>query len=226
MIFPIGDDQVEGGDKPVFSYAFIVLNVAAFVWMMFFYPASSVDAFYREFGSVPAELQQGDRVWTLLSAMFVHGGWMHLVGNMIFLWVFADNIEATIGSGRFLVFYLLGGIIAGLCHMAFNPGSVIPAVGASGAISAVLGAYMVMFPSSRIRVFILLFFHTAYLPAFFFLGIWILQQMVAGVGTLGHVDLDTGGVAWWAHIGGFVFGFLAGFRFRAILRHRTGREYV
>lgn len=221
MIFPISDDQVIGGDRPVLTYAFLSLNVGLFFWMLFFSDFPDIQTFYNTFGSIPAEMMEGRDWWTLLSAMFIHGGFLHLAGNMIFLYVFADNIEAAIGHWRFLLFYLAGGLVAGVAHTLFNPASTIPAVGASGAISAVLGAYMVMFPASRIRVYILIFFTSAYLPAFLFLGIWILQQTVAGVGALGTVDLDTGGVAWWAHIGGFVFGFLCGFYFRNILRHRT-----
>jgi membrane associated rhomboid family serine protease len=221
MIFPIGDDQVVGGDKPVFTYAFLALNIGLFVWMLFFSDFPDIQTFYNTYGSIPAEMMEGRDWWTLVSAMFIHGGFLHLAGNMIFLYVFADNIEATIGHWRFLLFYLAGGLVAGVAHTVFNPASTIPAVGASGAISAVLGAYMVMFPASRIRVFILFFFTSAYLPAFLFLGIWILQQTIAGVGALGTVDLDTGGVAWWAHIGGFVFGFLCGFYFRTILRQRS-----
>ncbi len=226
MIFPIGDDQVEGGDKPIFTYLFLGLNVITFLYMLFFSPPQDLQSFYETFGAIPLEIRSGTDWWTLLSSIFVHGGVMHLVGNMIFLWVFADNIEATIGSSRFVLFYLLGGIIAGITHVLFNPGSMVPAVGASGAISAVLGAYMVMFPKSRIRVFIIFLFSSAYLPAFLFLGIWILQQAISGVGSLGTVNLDSGGVAWWAHIGGFVFGFGSGFYFRRILRHRSGSFIV
>lgn len=216
MIFPIGDDQVEGGHQPVFSYTFLALNLAVFAFMHL--QVEDIDLFYRTYGTIPATFLEGRGWATLISAMFIHGGFLHLAGNMVFLWVFADNIEATIGSRRFVVFYLLGGLVAGLAHIVFNTGSTLPAVGASGAISAVLGAYMVLFPTSRIKVFILFFFRAAYLPAFLFLGIWILQQMVSGIGAIGTVDLDTGGVAWWAHIGGFLFGFMAGFLFRI---HRT-----
>lgn len=224
MIFPIGDDQVQGGHPPVFSYSFVVLNVALFVWMVVSLDMEGIDAFYRHYGSVPVEFWEGERLWTLVTAMFLHGGIIHLVGNMIFLWVFADNIEATVGSFRFVIFYLLGGVLASVAHIWFNPGSEIPAIGASGAISAVLGAYMILFPASRIRVFIVFLLSRATLPAFLFLGIWIAQQLVAGIGTLGHVELDSGGVAWWAHIGGFAFGILAGFYFRVTQpKPRIGR---
>ena len=147
MIFPIGDDQVKGGAFPFFSYAFIALNVAAFLFQLSF-----PNAMICEFGCIPNQIVSGQDYHTLFTSMFMHGGWMHLIGNMLFLWVFADNIEATIGNVRFVLFYLLGGMAAHAAHIYFNPGSVVPTVGASGAISAVMGAYMVMFPSSRVKL--------------------------------------------------------------------------
>ncbi len=227
MIFPIGDDQVQGGDPPIFSYSLIAANIVVFVAMYMMIPPDGINSFYMTYGSIPGEIIHGQDWWTLGSSMFLHGGLMHLVGNMLFLWVFADNIEATIGPWRFLVFYLLGGLVAGVAHTLFNPESIVPAVGASGAISAVLGAYLVMFPSSRIKVLILIFFTSASVPAFLFLGFWIVQQMISGVGSISTVDLDTGGVAWWAHIGGFVFGVLSGFYFRTLLKRRVSEvEYL
>ena len=137
---------------------------------------------------------------------------MHLIGNMLFLWVFADNIEATIGNFRFLLFYIFGGIAAVTAHTALNLSSPVPMVGASGAISAVMGAYLVMYPASRIKVlFFVIPFHV---PAFIFLGLWILEQTINGVGDLDFVTASTSGVAWWAHIGGFAYGLIAGLYFR------------
>ena len=144
---------------------------------------------------------------------------MHLIGNMLFLWVFADNIEAIVGTFNFIIFYLLGGIVGALIHIALNSGSEMPMVGASGAISAVMGAYLVMFPSSRIKVLILILFTSVYIPAIFFLGFWIIQQMFAGIGSLQPVGEESS-VAWWAHIGGFVFGMLAGFLARKSYRNK------
>ena len=134
---------------------------------------------------------------------------MHLLWNMLFLWIFADNIEATIGNFNFLLFYLLGGVAATLAHIYFNSQSSIPMVGASGAISAVLGAYIVMFPRSRVKTFFLFFFIN--IPAFVFLGIWIVQQTVNGISSVGEQNVGGGGVAWWAHIGGFFFGAIVGY---------------
>ena len=136
MIFPIGDDQVKGGYFPIFSYGFIVLNIVIFVYEAML-PAPQLTAFIDQFGSIPFEIVRGDDLHTLATSMFLHGDIMHLVGNMLFLWVFADNIEATIGSPRFLLFYAIGGLAAVAGHIYFNMDSMVPMVGASGAISAI-----------------------------------------------------------------------------------------
>lgn len=207
MFFPIGDDQVKGGHFPLFSYAFLVLNIAVF-WRQL----QSPDMLVGAWGAVPAEVLEGENLITLLTSMFLHGSLLHILGNMMFLWVFADNIEATIGSGRFVVFYLLGGLAAHAGHIFFNPTSIVPTIGASGAIAAVMGAYLVMFPTSRIKVWF--FFLTFRLPALLFLGFWIILQWLNGTASLEVSAADTGGVAWWAHIGGFAFGALAGLYLR------------
>ena len=139
--------------------------------------------------------------------------------SMLFLWIFADNIEATIGNFNFLIFYLGGGVAASLAHVYFNDQSMIPTVGASGAIAAVLGAYAIMFPRSRIKTFFLFFFIN--IPAAVYLGFWIFQQLMNGLTSLGLEGVG-GGVAWWAHIGGFVFGFLVGF----YLKSYSPRNYL
>lgn len=211
MLFPIGDDQIKGGHFPLFSYAFILFNIVIF-WYQFTLPVEQIEAFVFEYGSIPAETMRGEDWHTLFTSMFLHGGIMHLVGNMLFLWVFADNIEASVGNFKFLVFYLLGGLVAHAAHIYFNPNSVIPTVGASGAISAVMGAYLVMFPSSRVKMLFIVFVFR--IPAILFLGFWIVQQWLSGMAALETATTETTGVAWWAHIGGFVFGVLAGFYFR------------
>ena len=166
MFFPIGDDQVKGGYFPLFSYIFIAINV-----LVFFYQASlsvpGFEQFVYTYGSIPRETLAGQDTFTLFTSMFLHGSWMHLLGNMLFLWIFADNIEATIGNFRFLVFYIIGGLAAHAGHIYFNMGSEIPTVGASGAISAVMGAYLVMYPTSKIKMLVLVFF--VRVPAFIFL---------------------------------------------------------
>ena len=207
MLFPIGDQQVKGGYKPLFSYAFIGINVLVFIYQLTL-DFQSCEAFLLQYGSIPQNIIQGEDWGTIITSMFLHGGWMHLLGNMMFLWVFADNIEAVVGNMNFLGFYILGGLAASLAHVFFNPLSSIPAVGASGAISAVLGAYLVMFPQSRIKVLFVFFF--IHVPALVFLGLWIVQNIISGLGSLGPAEANTGGVAWWAHIGGFVFGVVAG----------------
>lgn len=211
MIFPIGDDQVKGGHYPTFSYAFILFNVAIFIFQAQL-PAGQLQSFVTEYGSIPEEITRGQDWFTLFSSMFLHGGWMHLIGNMLFLWVFADNIEATVGNLSFVIFYVLGGLAAHAAHIYFNWDSAVPTIGASGAISAVMGAYLVMFPTSRIKVLFLIF--PIRVHAFIFLGLWIFQQWNSGVASLDIQTAQTEGVAWWAHIGGFVFGVVAGFYYR------------
>ena len=222
MIFPIGDDQVKGGYFPLFSYAFIVFNVAIFIYQLSM-PLNMQEVFVYTYGSIPSEIVRGEDWFTLFTSMFLHGGWMHLIGNMLFLWVFADNIEATIGSFRFLIFYILGGLAAHAAHIYFNFNSDIVTVGASGAISAVMGAYLVMFPTSKVKIwaFIIFFFRV---PAILFLGIWIWQQSVSGMASLEVTTAETAGVAWWAHIGGFVFGVIAGIYYRTNYKKPPSRS--
>jgi len=211
MFLPIGDDNIKGGHYPLFSYSLIVLNVLVFIYEASMGP-EALEQFIYQYGAVPAEIERGQYLYTLFTSMFLHGGIMHLVGNMLFLWIFADNIEATIGNFRFLIFYLLGGLAAHAAHLYFNPGSEIPTVGASGAISAVMGAYLVMFPRSQIKVLVLVFF--VRISAFIFLGLWIAQQVMAGTAELQVETAQSSGVAYWAHIGGFAFGVLMGFYYR------------
>lgn len=210
MIFPIGDEQIQGGYKPIFSYSFIGLNIALFFYELFINSTGQLDIFIENYGAIPIEIKSGQDLHTLFTNMFLHGGWMHLIGNMLFLWIFADNIEATIGNFRFLLFYIAGGIIASLVHVAFNLDSVVPSIGASGAISAVLGAYLVMFPKSRVKILVIYIFSSFYVSAFIFLGFWIVFQLFNGFSSIGQ-NINSGGVAYWAHIGGFAFGMLYGF---------------
>jgi len=219
MIFPIGDDNIVGGHKPIVSYSLILLNVVIFLYEISLSPGH-FESFLEHFGSIPQEIIHGDDLFTLMTSMFLHGGWMHLIGNMVFLWIFADNIEAVIGSMGFLLFYILGGLAATAAHIVFNLHSGIPSVGASGAISAVMGAYLVMFPKSKIKVIVLVFFSTFTLSAIVFLGIWFAQQLLSGIGSI-NPSADQAGVAWWAHIGGFVFGLLAGW----LLKKQYGHNY-
>ncbi len=128
MVFPIGDDQVKGGNKPMFAYIFIAFNVLVFIFQITLAPIQ-LEHFIMEYGSIPAEISKGQDLFTLFTSMFLHGGWMHLLGNMIFLWVFADNIEAVIGNVNFILFYIIGGLAAAFAHVLSSPGSGVPAVG-------------------------------------------------------------------------------------------------
>ena len=209
MIFPIGDDQIKGGYKPIFSYSFIAINILIFIYEMLLNGEGQLSIFINNYGAIPTEILSGIDLYTLFTNIFLHGGWMHLIGNMLFLWIFADNIEATVGNVRFLLFYLGGGIIASVIHVLLNFESGVPSIGASGAISAVLGSYLVMFPRSRVKILVIFFFSSFRISAFIFLGFWIIFQVFNGISALNN-NPDTGGVAYWAHIGGFGFGIIYG----------------
>ncbi len=167
-------------------------------------PGSGVELAPGMFCSVDAAPQY----WTVISSMFMHGGWFHLIGNMVFLWVFGNNIEDAMGHGKFVIFYLLCGVAAAAAQTFITPNSIVPMVGASGAISGVLGAYLLLYPRVRVHTLIILpiYITTVALPAWFMLGYWILLQLLSGLGSLAQVE--RGGVAFFAHIGGFVAGLL------------------
>lgn len=222
MFFPIGDDQVKGGARPIFSYSFLLLNILVFLYQLSL-SSPELNAFIFHFGAVPSEITSGDNYFSLFTSMFLHGGWFHLIGNMMFLWVFADNIEANLGNWRFLLYYLLGGLAAHALHIYFYPQDPIPTVGASGAISAVLGTYLVLFPFSRIKILFILLLTYFRIPALLFLLIWFGQQLFYGYTSL-NASESTNNVAWMAHIGGFAFGLLAGFLIRSLIPRR-GRLY-
>lgn len=214
-MFPIGDQDVRGGRPPIVTVLLIALNALVFVYQLTLGQERLV-AFVEEWGAVPAALLEGDRLITLITCMFIHGGWLHIIGNMLFLWVFGDNVEAVLGHLGYLIFYLLGGIAATFAQVLSDPTSTIPSVGASGAIAAVLGAYLLMFPRARVRLLIFLgiFITTTRVSALAFIGIWAVMQLFSGVAALGAPTAQTSGVAYWAHIGGFAFGLLAGLLFR------------
>ncbi|WP_207533653.1 rhomboid family intramembrane serine protease [Desertivirga arenae] len=219
MLFPIGDDHVKGQHRPVFTYLLIIVN-CYFFWQEIQLNEEQLQNLFYTYGATPSRVMRGQQLYTLFTSMFLHGGWMHLIGNMLFLWIFGDNIEISIGNLRFLLFYVAGGVAAALVHCVVLNGSNIPCIGASGAIAATLGAYLVMFPSSRIKVFFFFFFFRV--SAFVFLLIWIIQQLLGGWDSLGAQASDTSGVGYWAHIGGFAYGLVRGFNFRA--RRRHGKE--
>jgi membrane associated rhomboid family serine protease len=210
-MFPIGDDRDVRGGMPLVTWALIALNVIAF-FLEIGRPEAALQSFIQSWGVVPREYAAGHDIaplidapfWvTLFSSMFLHGGWMHLGGNMLYLWIFGDNVERSMGGLKFLIFYLVCGLAASFAHIMFNLRSVMPAVGASGAISGVLAGYLVLFPSNRVRV--LTYGRIASVPAILVIGLWIVLQFVSGVGSVARTD-ETAGVAYMAHIGGFVAG--------------------
>ena len=212
-MIPIGDENDHAGVAFV-SIGLIILNVLVFLLEISQPSEAALQSFVEGWGVVPREYSSGADLppqipapyWaTLLTSMFLHGGWGHLGGNMLFLWIFGDNIEHRAGHGRFLVFYLICGIAAGLAHIFFNSTSAIPTVGASGAISGILGGYLLLFP--RNRVYVMTWGGVAAVPAVLMLGLWILLQFINGFGTVAATP-ETGGVAYLAHIGGFVAGMI------------------
>ncbi len=205
-MIPIRDD-IPTRRLPVVNYALIAANIIMFALQWLAGPQQ--EALVYQFALIPANftarLSLGD-VTDIFSSMFMHAGLAHLAGNMLYLWIFGDNIEDRLGSVRYLLFYLAGGVVASLAHIFTNPSSQIPTVGASGAIAAVLGAYLILYPRGRVLTFIPLgfFMRLTMLPASIVLGLWFVLQLFSGVLSLGGPDV--GGVAFWAHIGGFLAG--------------------
>ena len=204
-------DQIKTRRTPVVNYILIALNVIVFIlgWLV---GAGQNDALTYEFALIPVNFistpSDLGNIRDIFTSMFMHAGLLHLAGNMLYLWIFGDNVEDRLGHGRYLLFYLAGGVVASLTHVLTNPASAVPTVGASGAIAAVLGAYLVLYPQSRILTFIPIgYFMTLKLvPAIIVLGMWFILQLFNGVLSLGGPDV--GGTAFWAHIGGFVAGML------------------
>ena len=200
MLFPIGDNNSSRRVVPVVTYGLIALNV-----LVFFMEMGQGETFIRHWSVVPRQLVANpvEELPTIITSMFMHAGWMHLLGNMLFLWIFGDNVEARLGRARYLAFYLVCGIVATLAQVAMSSGSNIPSLGASGAISGVLGAYLILFPQGRVKI--LTRGGTMAMPALVVIGLWILLQLVNGIGSITRSS-HTGGVAYMAHIGGFVAG--------------------
>ncbi|MDD1684489.1 MAG: rhomboid family intramembrane serine protease [Methanoregula sp.] len=210
-MFPIGDDNSARRVQPVVTYALIALNV-----LFFLVELIGGDAFIGAWSFVPARFlanPAGDFV-TIFTSMFMHAGWLHIGGNMLYLWIFGDNVEDRFGHLRFLAFYLVCGIAATFAQLAFSMGSDIPNLGASGAIAGVLGAYVLLFPQRRVTV--MAGYGITQMPALVVIGLWFVLQLFSGIGSLGSIG-DEGGIAFMAHIGGFVAGyvlawFLRGYR--------------
>jgi len=203
-MIPLRDSQ-PSYSAPVATVLLIVANAMAFFYELALEPFSR-NHLIAVFGVVP------DRLWypSLVTSMFLHAGWLHILGNMWFLWIYGDNVEDILGRFKYLLLYLGSGLAAGLTHALVNPDSHVPTIGASGAVAGVMGAYMVKFPRSRILTLVPVFvFVTTYeLPASFILAYWLIIQFFSGVGSVAHSHLAQGGVAWFAHIGGFLTGIL------------------
>jgi membrane associated rhomboid family serine protease len=208
LMLPIGDDNTSRKTVPLVTYAFVALNV-----LFFFVELSGGEAFIKKWAFVPSRFladPAGDFL-TLFTSMFMHAGWIHLGSNMLYLWIFGDNVEDRFGHIKFILFYLLCGIAATFAQLAFNPGSNIPNLGASGAIAGVLGAYILLFPKGKVRV--LRGRQVIQVPALVAIGMWFVLQLFSGIGSLADTG-QTGGVAYMAHIGGFLAGFALTFLFR------------
>ena len=228
MIFPIADDNSDRATTPYVNYLLIAINVLVFV---FFQQLGSNDRFTYAYATVPVEIMSGVDIdkpvlvrdplsgnpigridleptpltvyLTLLTSMFMHGGIAHLLGNLLYLWIFGDNLEDRLGHARYLGFYLLCGVLASLAHVITNSDSFIPSLGASGAISGVLGGYILLYPKRRVHAFVFRILTT--IPAWAAIGVWFLFQLISGLGMLGRGSQE-GGVAYGAHIGGFIAG--------------------
>ncbi len=203
-MFPIRDHN-PSGRTPYVTWALMAANILIFLgYFQLFADPRQISAFYYNWAFIPARFSAGENTLAIVSSMFLHGGWLHLIGNMLFLFIFGDNIEDEMGHLPFLMFYTSCGILAALMQFAFDPASAIPMVGASGAIAGVMGAYLLMYPKARVDVFVffIVFFRIFPVPAWILLGLWLGMQLIGGIGT----DPDAGGVAYWAHTGGFLAG--------------------
>jgi len=220
-------DEIKSHRVPVINTLIILLNIVVFAYLWFMVPADSTNLVF-EFAFIPSDFLDAPtnlvNIRNVFTALFLHAGILHLGGNMLYLWIFGDNVEDVLGHIPYLIFYLAGGIGATMAHLLTNPGSSIPTVGASGAIAAVLGAYLVLYPQSRILTFIPIGFFVILrmIPAAVVLMVWFILQLFQGVLTLGGPDI--GGTAFWAHIGGFIFGVICALLFmkprQAEKRHR------
>lgn len=217
-------DTVPSNRIPVVTYLLVAANIG-----LFFYEISlgeNLPPFLERHAVVPARLLGGGalsvrELLTPVTATFLHGGWMHLLGNMLYLYIFGDNVEDTLGHGRYLLFYIACGMASFAVQIGFQPASVVPNLGASGAIAGVLGAYFLLFPRARVVTLLPLFiiFTTVEIPAVVFLGLWFLLQFLSGTASLGRAAA-AGGVAWWAHVGGFIAGMVF---LKVLTIRRSGR---
>jgi len=226
-------DTIPSRTYPVINVVIIILNVLVFFYELSLGP--NLERFIFSFGVIPIKFyyllsKEPYNIFKIfvpfLSSIFLHGGWVHIVGNMLYLWIFGDNVEDRMGHFRYLVFYITCGVVASLVHLYINPVSGVPTIGASGAIAGVMGAYFVLYPRSRVITLVPIFFflQVIEIPAFFFLGFWFLMQFFSGSLSLITTGQDIGEIAWWAHIGGFICGIVLVFIFRK--RKRYYKSYL
>jgi membrane associated rhomboid family serine protease len=215
-MFPLSD-VIPSRTRPVVTISLIALNALMFLYQLQL-DDLSLQRLVFQLGVIPAYLSYSD----IVTSMFLHGDFLHFIGNMVFLWIFGDNVEDRVGHGGFVLFYIVTGGVAALAQVFANPASVVPMIGASGAIAGVMGAYFVLYPQSRIltAVFLILFLDIVEIPAIFFLGVWFILQVVHGTMSSG---VDGGGVAFWAHAGGFAAGLAIGLYLRT--RDRAAQAY-
>ena len=219
-MFPIRDHN-PSGRTPYVTFTLIAINAAVFLSYWMTIPSENqLNSFFFQWGLVPENLMQGQGIATIVTSMFLHAGWMHLLGNMLFLWIYGDNLEDEMGHGGFLLFYLLSGLAAATAQIAMDPFSPIPMVGASGAIAGVMGGYLLLFPKARVDVLFIfvIFFRIFAIPAWIVLGIWFALQICSGM----SMPVDGGGVAYWAHAGGFAGGLVLAL---PALMRRGGKAY-
>jgi len=209
-MFPVKDDNPTS-TVPWVTYGIIILNLLVFGYEM----SLSLDEkalinFFDTYGLIPEKIVHGQSLFSPFTSMFIHGGFMHIFGNMLYLYIFGNNIEDIMGHRRFILFYLLCGMAASGLQISINPHSTVPNIGASGAIAGVLGAYLLTFPGAKVHTLIFFgyFVRWVKLPALFVLGFWFIIQLFSGIGSLGYMTADAGGIAFFAHIGGFVAGAL------------------
>jgi membrane associated rhomboid family serine protease len=209
-MFPVSD-VIPSRRVPFVTIGLIAVTVLIFLYQVWLTPVG-LEQFVATYALVPAWFW-----WpSLFTSQFLHVGWMHILWNMVYLWIFGDNVEDRLGHVRYLLFYLGGGAAAAMLQTLFNPVSAVPMLGSSGAVAVVMGTYFVLYPRSRVltAVFLVISFDLVEIPAIFFLGIWFLLQLVSGIGSLGVANAAGGGTAFWAHIGGFAVGALVGFSLR------------
>lgn len=220
-MIPLRDSQ-PSRSTPIVTISIIVLNVLVFLYEVSL-DRYSLNHLIGTYGVIPARLQ----ILDLFTSMFLHGGWMHVIGNMWFLWIYGDNIEDILGRGQYILFYLACGVAAALLQVFISPDSRIPTIGASGAIAGVMGAYLAKFPHSRIVTLfpILFFWTTAEIPAVFILIYWFVIQLFSGTTSIAFAQSNQGGVAWFAHVGGFLTGILLIYLMKTNDPYRWRRDY-